>query len=69
VCAVSTAALLLVVTLPDHPVLRYAALALPVIAAGMVVTEWYDGRDLRMASSPRTESPSTEDLARLDTAA
>jgi hypothetical protein len=69
VYAVSRMATLLVVRLPHHPVLRYAALALPIIAAVMVVTDWYDGRGLRVASSPPIESPSTEDLARLDRAA
>jgi hypothetical protein len=60
---------LLVVKLPEHPVLRCVALALPIIAAVIVVTERYDGRGLRMPSLPRTESSSTEDLARLDPAA
>jgi len=69
VYAVSTAAILRVVRLPEHPVLRYAALALPIIAAVMVVTDWYDGRGIWVASSPPIESPSTVDLARLDRAA
>jgi hypothetical protein len=69
VYAVSTAAILLVVRLPEHPVLRDAALALPIIAAVAVVMEWYDGRDFRTASSPRVEAPSTDDPLRSDRAA
>jgi hypothetical protein len=69
VYAMSTVAILLVVRLPEQPILRYAALALPNIAAVMVVTEWYDGPGLRMASSPRVEPLSTEDPMRSDQAA
>jgi hypothetical protein len=69
VYAVSTAAVLLVVQLPDLPALRYAVFALPVIGALIVVMEWYDGRGLRTASSPRVESPSTDDPIRSDQAA
>jgi hypothetical protein len=69
VYAVSTVAVLLVVKLPEHPVLRYVALAFPIIAAVAVVMEWYDGRDFRTASSPRVEAPSTDDPMRSDRAA
>jgi hypothetical protein len=62
-------AILVVVRLPQHPVLRYGDLALPIVGAVMVMTRWYDGRGLRMASSPRTESPFTEHLGTFDPAA
>jgi hypothetical protein len=67
--AVLIAAVLLVVKLPEHPVLRYVALAFPIIAAVMVVMHWYDGRGLRTASSPRVETPFTDDPMRSDHAA
>jgi hypothetical protein len=69
VYTVSTGAILLVVRLPKLPILSYAVLALPIIAAVMPVTDWYDGRGPRLGSSPRVESLPVDDLARIDRAA
>ncbi len=53
----ATAAILLLIQQPETPLLRYAVLALPVVAASLVMVEWYEARAPGAVPLCRQESP------------
>jgi hypothetical protein len=56
VYSVSTAAILVLIGLPEAPLLRYAVFIVPLIAAVVVLTEGYERRTPQAGSMPEQEA-------------